>query len=125
MAARPRATDPGWWYRCKDLVAHRVAAANQLRAHLAVAFPAAVRLFSELDGPLSRAFLARFGSQDAAAGLDEDAMADWQGERLGVVDVIGIPQHWYAGRSLAYVPLFETSEDRLMPQTRSHNSPWG
>ena len=61
----------------KDLVAHRVAAANQLRAHLAVAFPAAVGLFSELDGPLSLAFLARFGSQDAAAGLDEDAMAGW------------------------------------------------
>ena len=61
----------------KDLVAHRVAAANQLRAHLAVAFPAAIGLFSELDGPLSLAFLARFGSQDAAAGLDEDAMAGW------------------------------------------------
>jgi transposase len=61
----------------KDLVAHRVAAANRLRAHLAVAFPAAVGLFSELDGPLSLAFLARFGSQDGAAGLDEDAMAGW------------------------------------------------
>src|SRR6266567_3190443 len=53
----------------KDLVAHRVVAANQLRAHLAVAFPAAVGLFSELDSVLSLAFLARFGSQDAAAGL--------------------------------------------------------
>ena len=51
----------------KDLVAHRVAAANQLRAHLAVAFPAAIGLFHELDSPLSLAFLARFGSQDAAA----------------------------------------------------------
>jgi transposase len=61
----------------KDLVAHRVAAANQLRAHLAVAFPAAIGLFHELDGPLSLAFLARFGSQDAAAGLDEDAIAGW------------------------------------------------
>ena len=27
--------------------------------------------------------------------------------------------------ALAYAPMFETSEDRLMPQTRSHNSPWG
>src|SRR6266700_2622656 len=61
----------------KDLVAHRVAAANQLRAHLAVAFPAAVGLFSELDSVLSLAFLARFGSQDAAAGLDENAIAGW------------------------------------------------
>jgi len=61
----------------KDLVAHRIGAANQLRAHLAVAFPAAIGLFHELDGPLSLAFLARFGSQDAAAGLDEDAIVGW------------------------------------------------
>jgi len=61
----------------KDLVAHRIAACNQLRAHLAVAFPAAIGLFSELDSPLSLAFLARFGSQDAAAQLDEDAIAGW------------------------------------------------
>ncbi len=52
----------------RDLVAHRVAAGNQLRAHLAVAFPAGVRLFHDLDSPISLAFLARFGSQDAAAG---------------------------------------------------------
>jgi transposase len=61
----------------KDLVAHRVAACNQLRAHLAVSFPAAVGLFSELDGSLSLAFPARSGSQDAAAHLDEDAIASW------------------------------------------------
>ena len=61
----------------KDLVAHRVAACNQLRAHLAVAFPAAIGLFSELDSQISLAFLARFGSQDAAAQLDEDAIAGW------------------------------------------------
>jgi transposase len=61
----------------KDLVAHRVAACNQLRAHLAVAFPAAVGLFCDLDSPISLAFLARFGSQDAAAPLDEQAIAAW------------------------------------------------
>ena len=61
----------------KDLVAHRVAACNQLRAHLAVAFPAAIGLFSELDSPVSLAFLARFGSQDRAAQLDEDVIAAW------------------------------------------------
>ena len=42
----------------KDLVGHRVAACNQLRAQLAVAFPAAVGLFCELDSPISLAFLA-------------------------------------------------------------------
>ena len=59
----------------KDLVAHRVAACNQLRAHLAVAFPAAIGLFFDLDSPISLAFLTRFGSQDAAAPLDEQALA--------------------------------------------------
>src|ERR1700683_531312 len=48
----------------RDLVAHRVSACNQLRAHLTVAFPAAVGLFRDLDSPISLAFLARFGSQD-------------------------------------------------------------
>ena len=61
----------------RDLVAHRVAAANQLRAHLAVTFPAAAGLFCELDSPISLAFLARFGSQDAAGGLDEQQLAAW------------------------------------------------
>ena len=53
----------------KDLVAHRVSACNQLRAHLQVAFPGAIGLFSELDSPLSLAFLAAFPGQRAAARL--------------------------------------------------------
>jgi transposase len=61
----------------KDLVAHRVSACNQLRAHLAVAFPGAIGLFSELDSPLSLAFLAAFPGQQAAARLDEQALAAW------------------------------------------------
>src|SRR5207244_2003188 len=48
----------------RDLVRHRVAVCNQLRAHLAVAFPAGITLFHDLDSPISLAFLARFGSQD-------------------------------------------------------------
>jgi transposase len=61
----------------KDLVAHRVAACNQLRAHLQVAFPGAIGLFCELDSRLSLAFLAAFGSRRAAAALDEQAIAAW------------------------------------------------
>jgi len=61
----------------RDLVAHRVAACNQLRAHLAAAFPAAVGLSCELDSPISLAFLARFGSCDAAAQIGEQQMAAW------------------------------------------------
>ena len=71
----------------RDLVAHRVAAGNQLRAHLAVAFPAGTRLFHDLDSPISLAFLARFGSQDAAAGLDEQGIGAW----LATIAVRGRP----------------------------------
>jgi transposase len=71
----------------RDLVRHRVAACNQLRAHLAVAFPAGITLFHDLDSPISLAFLARFGSQDAAAKLDEQAIGAW----LATIAVRGRP----------------------------------
>jgi transposase len=61
----------------RNLVAHRVAACNRLRAHLAVAFPAAAGLFFELDSPISLAFLARFGCHDAVAGVGEQQMTAW------------------------------------------------
>ena len=40
----------------RDLVEHRVAAANQLRAHLQVVFPGAVGLFAAIDSATSLAF---------------------------------------------------------------------
>jgi transposase len=61
----------------KNLVAHRVAACNQLRAHLAVAFPGAIGLFSRLDSAISLAFLAAFPGQEAAGCLDEQALDAW------------------------------------------------
>jgi transposase len=61
----------------KDLVRHRVAVGNQLRAHLLSAFPAAVGLFSRLDSAVSLAFLARFGCQDRAGWLSEKRLAAW------------------------------------------------
>ena len=61
----------------RDLVAHRIAACNQLRAHLAVALPGAIGLFAHLDSQISLAFLAQFGSQDAAGRLSEDELAAW------------------------------------------------
>jgi len=48
----------------KDLVGHRVAVANQLRAHLAVVFPAAVGLFADIDSQVSLRFLDRFPHQE-------------------------------------------------------------
>jgi transposase len=61
----------------KDLVAHRVAACNQLRAHLQASFPGAVGLFADLDSPISLAFLARFDCQDRADWLSGKRLAAW------------------------------------------------
>lgn len=61
----------------KDLVATRVGLANQLRAHLQLAFPGAVGLFAELDSPISLAFLDRFPTQDKADWLSPKRLAGW------------------------------------------------
>jgi transposase len=61
----------------KDLVGHRVAVGNQLRAHLLGVLPGAVGLFFRLDSPISLAFLNRFGSQDRADWLTEKRLAAW------------------------------------------------
>ena len=61
----------------KDLVVHRVAVANQLRAHLKTVFPGAVGLFAALDSPISLAFLTRFTCQDRADWLSVKRLTDW------------------------------------------------
>ena len=61
----------------KDLVAHRVAVTNQLRAHLNVVFPGAVGLFADLDSPISLAFLTRFDCQDRADWLSVKRLTAW------------------------------------------------
>jgi transposase len=61
----------------KDLVAHRVALANQLRAHLQVVFPGAVGLFADIDSPISLRFLSRFPSASAADWLSERRLGSW------------------------------------------------
>ncbi|WP_243717271.1 IS110 family transposase, partial [Actinomadura darangshiensis] len=61
----------------RDLVAHRVALANQLRAHLQIAFPGAVGLFADIDSPISLAFLHRFDCQDRAGWLSPRRLAAW------------------------------------------------
>lgn len=53
----------------KDLVNHRTAVANQLRAHLRNVFPGAVGPFAENDFPISLAFLTRFDAQERADWL--------------------------------------------------------
>jgi transposase len=61
----------------KDLVIHRVAVANQLRAHLNGVFPGAVGLFADLDSPTSLKFLARFDCQDRADWLTPTRLGAW------------------------------------------------
>jgi transposase len=91
----------------RDLVAHRVAACNQLRAHLQGCFPGAIGLFAELDSPVSLAFLARFDCQDRADWLSPGRMAAW------------LKGHGYCGRKdpaalharLAAAPRGATGDD--------------
>jgi transposase len=61
----------------QDLVRHRVAVGNQLRAHLLCVFPGAVGLFCRLDSAISLAFLGRFGCQDRAGWLSAKRLAAW------------------------------------------------
>lgn len=61
----------------KDLVKHRVAAANQLRAHLRNVFPGVVGLFAAIDSEISLTFLTRFDTQDRADWLTPKRLSDW------------------------------------------------
>jgi len=61
----------------RDLIAHRVAVANQLRAHLRNAFPGAVGLFAEIDSPISLTFVTRFPTQDKADWLSPVRLGNW------------------------------------------------
>jgi len=75
----------------KDLVAHRVALANQLRAHLQLVLPGAVGLFKQIDSPISLAFLTRFSHQQAADWLSPRRFDAWlranrySGKKTGTV----------------------------------------
>jgi transposase len=53
----------------QDLVHARVAMGNQLRAHLQITLPGAIKLFRDIDSAITLAFLRRFPSQDKADWL--------------------------------------------------------
>lgn len=61
----------------RDLVGHRVAVANQLRAHLQIVFPAAACLFAEMDSDITLRFLDRFSSQEQADWLSPKRLSAW------------------------------------------------
>jgi len=61
----------------RDLVAHRVGVANQLRAQLRAVFPGAVGLFADIDSPITLAFLTRFTTQEQADWLSPTRFRAW------------------------------------------------
>ena len=61
----------------RDLVEHRVAAANQLRAHLQLVFPGAAALFAAIDTAISLSFLERFATQTQADWLSVKRLSTW------------------------------------------------
>jgi transposase len=107
----------------KDLVGHRLAVANQLRAHLLTVLPGVVGLFSELDAATSRAFIADFGTQDAVDALTAEQLQPWltgrhyhvksaamllQRLRQAAAGVIGPAGHALAGITQAYLAALNT-----------------
>jgi transposase len=70
----------------EDLVAARVALANQLRSQLEVFWSGAGRIFAEVDSPIGLAFLERYPSPHDARGLGEKRLEGF------------LARHAYCGR---------------------------
>jgi transposase len=73
----------------EDLVGHRVALANELRAQLECFWPGAAHVFADVDSPIALAFLRRYPSPADARGLGEQRMARF------------LARHHYCGRRSA------------------------
>jgi transposase len=72
-----------------DLVSHRIAFANQLRALLEGCWPGAAEIFADVDSPIALAFVLRYPTQRSAAHLGEKRLAAF------------LAQHRYSGRRSA------------------------
>ena len=77
----------------QDLVHARVAMGNQLRAHLQITLPGAVKLFRDIDSSITLAFLRRFPSQDKADWLSQTRLANWLGS-VGYNHQANTPRLW-------------------------------
>jgi transposase len=73
----------------EDLVEHRVALANELRAQLECFWPGAAHIFAEIDSPIALAFLRRYPSPGDARGLGEQRLQRF------------LARHHYCGRKPA------------------------
>lgn len=69
-----------------DLVAERVALANQLRSLLESFWPGAAEIFYDVDTPIALAFISRYPTPQSAARLGEKRLASF------------LAQHSYCGR---------------------------
>jgi transposase len=69
-----------------DLIATRVALANQLRELLASFWPGAAAIFAAVDSPIALAFLARYSTPESAERLGEKRLAAF------------LARHGYCGR---------------------------
>jgi transposase len=69
-----------------DLVAERIALANQLRALLESFWPGATAIFADIDAPIALAFVQRYPTPKCAAKLGEKRLASF------------LAQHQYCGR---------------------------
>ena len=69
-----------------DLVAQRVAVANQLRSLLEGFWPGAAAIFAAIDSPIALAFVGRYPTPDSASRLGEKRMASF------------MARHAYCGR---------------------------
>jgi transposase len=70
----------------EDLVEHKVALANQLRAQLDAFWPGAKRIFADVDSPICLAFLERYPSPAEARNLGVQRLAGF------------LARHGYSGR---------------------------
>jgi transposase len=70
----------------EDLVGHRVALANELRAQLECFWPGAARVFADIDSPIALAFIKRYPTPADARGLGEQRLAGF------------LARHGYSGR---------------------------
>lgn len=119
----------------RDLVEHRVAAANQLRAHLQIVFPGIVGLFAAIDSAVSLSFLERFTTQSKADWLTIDRLTAWLSKVAysGRTDpavlharllaaprgTTGPEAGYHAATTLAFVALLRTLNTQIAAQADS------
>ena len=100
----------------RDLVEHRVAAANQLRAHLQLVFPAAAGLFAAIDSAISLSFLERFTTQTHADWLSPKRLGTW----LSSVGYSGRTDPQVLHTRLLAAPRGTTNTDAEVHATTTH-----